>query len=178
MQIFEEQLFWRTSANGYFWKCVYETEKNLKLFVRSFDFTLKNRFFQDQYQKEDIVFYYFLLQWFPMKFVFTYNVSNFKHFIFHNIKILFHKIIYIATSPNTIYLLELIKRRSIVWEKNMSCEHALNFDQWKTFCKNYKPKRVWLSLVYKFTENHCHLRRLFEFIQTQKRYPASLSYLS
>ena len=32
-------------------------------------------------------------------------------------------------------LLELIKRRSKVQEKNMLCEHALNFDQWKTFPK-------------------------------------------
>ena len=50
-------------------------------------------------------------------------------------------------------LLELIKRRSKVQETNMSCELALNFDQWKTFSKNYKPMRVWLWLVYKFTEN-------------------------
>ena len=31
-------------------------------------------------------------------------------------------------TPNTKYL-ELIKRRSKVQEKNMSCERALNFDQ-------------------------------------------------
>ena len=37
------------------------------------------------------------------------------------------------------YLLELIKRRSKVQEKNMSYELALNFDQWKTFSENYKP---------------------------------------
>ena len=30
---------------------------------------------------------------------------------------------------------ELIKRRSKVHEKNMSCEHALNFYQWKHFPK-------------------------------------------
>ena len=34
--------------------------------------------------------------------------------------------------------------------------------------------RVWLWLVYKFTENYCRLRLLSEFIQTQKRYPTSL----
>ena len=32
----------------------------------------------------------------------------------------------------------------------MSCECALNFDQWKTFSENFKPMRVWLWLVYKF----------------------------
>ena len=32
-------------------------------------------------------------------------------------------------------LLESNKRRSKVQEKNMSCERALNFDQWKTFPK-------------------------------------------
>ena len=30
-----------------------------------------------------------------------------------------------------------------------SCEYPLNFDQWKTFSKNYKPMIVWLWLVYK-----------------------------
>ena len=25
----------------------------------------------------------------------------------------------------------------------MSCERALNFEQWKTFSENYKPMRVW-----------------------------------
>ena len=44
-------------------------------------------------------------------------------------------------TPNTKYL-ELIKRRSKVQEKNMSCERALNFDQRKTFSENYKPMRV------------------------------------
>ena len=47
---------------------------------------------------------------------------------------------------NNKYLLELIKRRSKVQEKNMSCERALNFDQWKTFSENYKPMRIWLWL--------------------------------
>ena len=35
----------------------------------------------------------------------------------------------------------------------MSCERAINFDQWKTFSEKYKPMRVLLWLVYKFTEN-------------------------
>ena len=56
----------------------------------------------------------------------------------------------------------------------MSCGRTLNFDQWKTFSGNYKPTRVWLWLVYKFTKNYCHLRLFFAFIQTQKRYPTSL----
>ena len=40
------------------------------------------------------------------------------------------------------YLLELIKRRSKVQEKNMSYERPLNFDQGETFSGNYKPMRV------------------------------------
>ena len=76
-------------------------------------------------------------------------------------------------TPNNEDLLELIKRRSKVQEKNMSCERGLNFDQWKTFSENSKPMRVWLWLVYKFTENYCRLRLFSEFIQTQKRYPIS-----
>ena len=77
-------------------------------------------------------------------------------------------------TPNTKYLLQLTNRRSKVQEKNMSCERALNFDQWKTLSKNYEPMRVWLWLVYKFTDNYCRLRLFFEFIQTQKRYLTSL----
>ena len=73
--------------------------------------------------------------WFPMKFVFT-NIS--------------------------LVWWEINKIISKLQEKKMSCEHALNFDQWKIFSKNYKPMRVRLWLVYKFTEN-----------QTQKRYPTS-----
>ena len=70
--------------------------------------------------------------------------------------------------------LELIKRRSKVQEKNLSCKRALNFDQSKTFSENCKPMRVWLWLVYKFTKN-CLIYRLFsKFIQTKKRYPTSL----
>ena len=74
--------------------------------------------------------------WFPMKFVFTNNIS--------------------------LVWWEINKIISKLQEKKMSCEHALNFDQWKTFSENYKPMRVRLWLVYKFTEN-----------QTQKRYPTS-----
>ena len=76
-------------------------------------------------------------------------------------------------NSNTKYALELIKRRSKVQETNMSCEHALNFNQWKTFSKNYKPMRAWLRLVDKFTENYYPSRLLSEFIQAQKRYPTS-----
>ena len=80
--------------------------------------------------------------WFPVKFLFTYNIS-------------------------------LNKRRSKVQKKNMSCERALIFDQWKTFSENYKPMRVWLWLVYKFNENYCRSRLFSDFIQTQKKYPTS-----
>ena len=78
-----------------------------------------------------------------------------------------------SETSNTKYI-KLIKRWSKVQEKNMSCEGALNFDHWKIFWESYKPMRVWLWLVYKFTKN-CQIYRLFsEFIQTNKRYPTSL----
>ena len=64
----------------------------------------------------------------------------------------------------------MIKRRSKVQEKNMSCELALNFDQLKMFSENYETKRVGLWFVYKFTNNY-YRRLSTEFIQTQKRYP-------
>ena len=73
---------------------------------------------------------------------------------------------------------KLIKRRSNVQEKNMSCERTLNFDQWKTFSENYKSTRVWLWLIYKFTENYYYWRLFSEFIQTQKKYPTFLDKLN
>ena len=60
----------------------------------------------------------------------------------------------------------------------MSSERALNFDQWKIFFENYKPIRVWLWLVYKFTKNNCRFWRFFVFIQTKRRYPTSLDKIS
>ena len=75
-------------------------------------------------------------------------------------------------------LLKLIKRRSKVQEKNMSFARALNFDQGKTFSENYKSIRVWVWVVYKFTENNCCLQLSTDFIQTQKRYSTSLDKIS
>ena len=126
-------------------------------------FTLKKQVFSTSILETSwwLVFH----DWFPMKFVFTYNIS----LVWWEINLWTTA----SETLNTKYL-ELIKRRSKVQEKNMSCERALNFDQWKTFSENYKPMRVWLWLVNKFTEN-CQIYRLFsEFIQTQKRYPTSL----
>ena len=73
-----------------------------------------------------------------------------------------------------LYVLELIKGRSKVQEKNMSSERGLNFDQWKMFSENYKPMRVWLWFDYKFTENYRRLRLFSVFIQTKNRYPTAL----
>ena len=61
-----------------------------------------------------------------------------------------------SETSHTKYL-ELIKRRSKVQEQNMSCERALNLDQWKTFSGNYKSMIVWLWLVY------THLPRIDKF---------------
>ena len=53
-------------------------------------------------------------------------------FLFHHLVCIYVQylldVVRSKTSKN-IYLLELIKRRSIVHENNMSREHALNFDQ-------------------------------------------------
>ena len=45
----------------------------------------------------------------------------------------------------------IINQKKIKSSTNVSCEHPLNFDQWETSSKNYKPIRVSLSLVNKFT---------------------------
>ena len=134
--------------------CSYNWEK---LKFRSFNFTLKNRFFQHQYQKQVKMFVF--TSWLVShEFLFPYNISlmgweiiNFKHYISRVNQ----------GSLNKCYLnfVELIKRRSKVKE-NMSCEHVLNFAQWKTFSENHEPIRVWLWLIYKITEN-CQIYRLF-----------------
>ena len=46
-------------------------------------------------------------------------------------------------TPNSKYLLQLIKTRSKVQETNVSWELALSFHQWKTFFENYKPITDW-----------------------------------
>ena len=126
------------------------------MFLRSFNFIFKNRFFQHQYQKQEKMFvlrqYFFGVMRNKLHWTTTSETSNTKY-------------------------LELIKRRSKFQEKNMSCERVLNFHQWKTFSENCQPMRVCLWFVYKFTENFCHSRLFSEFIQTQKRYPTSLDKL-
>ena len=73
-----------------------------------------------------------------------------------------------------------VVRRSKVQEQNISCKCALNFDQWKTFSENYKPMRVWLRLIYKFTDNYCHFTTFLRvhsnskevfYLSWQNRYP-------
>ena len=73
---------------------------------------------------------------------------------------------------NSKFPLELIKRRSKVQEKTISCERGLNVDQWKKFSKHYKPMRVWLWLVYKFTKNYCRLQLYSKFYLSRENvYP-------
>ena len=50
-----------------------------------------------------------------------------------------------------------VVRNKLQTLSSVSCESALNFDQRKT-SEHYKPLRVWLWLVYKFTENYCRSR--------------------
>ena len=73
------------------------------------------------------------------------------------------------------YLLELIKRRFKVQEKNMSCERDLNFDQWKIFSESYKPLTVclqiyreWMSLA---TFLRVHSNSKLSFLPWQNKYP-------
>ena len=69
------------------------------------------------------------------------------------------------------YNISLNKRRSKVQEKNMSCERALNFDQWKTFSENYKPMRVWLWLVYKISRELLSLATFLRLHSNSKEVP-------
>ena len=129
------------------------------LFIRSFNTRLKNRLFEHQHQKQ-VKMFVFYHDWFL-----SHEVCIYIQYFFCVVRNISFR------TPN---LLKLTKRTSKIQEKNMSCERALNFDQWKILSESYKPMRVWLWLVYKFTKNLCRLRLFSEFIQTQKRYPTFL----
>ena len=75
-------------------------------------------------------------------------------------------------TSNTKYL-ESIKRTLKFQERNMSCERALNFDQWKTSPENCKSMITWLWLVYKFTKNS----QIPTFLQVHS-YSKEVSYIS
>ena len=127
----------------------------------------KKSIFQHQYQKQVkmyISFFYFMIDflWEGGGGVFTYTIS------FSSLTL------WEINSKRQISILELIKKRSKIREKNMSWERALVFYQWKTFSENYKPMAVWLWIIYKLTQNYCGLRLFSKFIETQKRYPTSL----
>ena len=66
-----------------------------------------------------------------------------------------------------------IKRRSKVQENNMSCERALNFDQWKTFSENYKP----MSLIMACSQISRELLLLATFLRVHSK-SKEASYLS
>ena len=63
-------------------------------------------------------------------------------------------------------------------KKVKSWSKVLEFDQWKKFCENFKPIRVWLWFVYKIPESNCFLQLFGELIQIQKKYPTSLDNVS
>ena len=151
-----EQLFWRTSTKGWFWnvfmKTMMKLRKNKNCSSGLFNFILKEQ---------------------VKMFVFISWKKQVKMLVF----ILWLSFFGVCIQMQ--YFCDVVRNKLwtiSIWvqEKNMSCERALNFDQWNTFSENYQPMRVWLWLVYKFTENYCHLRLFSEFIQTQKRYPTSL----
>ena len=83
-----------------------------------------------------------------------------------------------SEKTNRKYLLELMKWRSKVHQKNMSREKASDLDQWTLFSENYKPISVWLWFASKITETNCLSRTFAEFIQNQKRYPVSFDKVS
>ena len=60
-----------------------------------------------------------------------------------------------------------------VHEKYMSPEHALNFNQWKTFSENCKLMRVGLWLVYKGTKKSCGSGFLLSLFKLKRVYSNS-----
>ena len=63
------------------------------------------------------------------------------------------------STRNNEQLLKLIKIRSKVQERNISCEGALNFDQWKTISENYQRIRA-----------HSKLKEV-SYLPWQSKYP-------
>ena len=160
MRNFLEHLFWRTSANGCFWECSWNSGKE-KIVDGGFQFYLKTGFFNISIRNKwkCICLCFIFHDWFYF-WVFIY-IQHFFDVVRNKLQTI------------NIYILELIKRRSKVQEENISYKQALFFDQWKIFSENYKLIRVWLLFVDKFNENYCCLRLFSEFIQAQKRYPTS-----
>ena len=153
-------LFWRKSASGCFWKCVLWNWEKSKITYKEFCIYIKNRFLTS-ISRNKLKCLFLFHDWFPIKFVFTCNIFGMLWEIYSE-----HLI---STRLN--------QKKIKSCRKKMSCERALNFEQCKTFYESYKPMRVWLWLVrklLKLTENYFCLRLFSEFIQTQKRYPASL----
>ena len=66
-------------------------------------------------------------------------------------------------------LLELMKRWSKVYVKNVSHERALNFYPLKTFSKKNQPLKVWICLVYKISENNCCSRQELSYLPWQNK---------
>ena len=72
------------------------------------------------------------------------------------------------------YLLQFIKRSSKVYQKNMSHQKTLKFNQSILYSQNYMQIRLLLWHADNITESSCSFQLFTVLIQTQKRY---LSYL-
>ena len=125
---FYKHLFWKTAASE---NVFMKLRKIKKLFIRSFSFTLKKTGFFNITIRNKWKYLFLFHDCFPVHAVFVY-ILLLSHAIFPWCG---------EKNSNDKYLLELIKRKPKVQEKNMSCECVLNFDQWKTFSENYKPMR-------------------------------------
>ena len=122
------------------------------MFTSEFCEISKNTFFHREH------LWWLFRDWFPLEFVLTYNISllwreiNSKHWI---------------SSRANQKKIKNSRNKYVMWT-------FLNFDQLRIFPDNYKPLRVWLWLVYKFTENYCRLQTCSEFFQKsswQNTYP-------
>ena len=115
-------------------------QKNYKLLIRNFNSTWKKAGFfniniTDKWKCISLCFYLMI--------GFFWRLYLYTVFLWCSEK----------KTPNNKYLLVVIKRRLKVQEKNMSCERAFNFDQWKTCPTNNKPITVSrLQLFFKFIQ--------------------------
>ena len=98
----------------------------------------------------------FLLHgWFPLEVVQYLFISYHIQYFFDVVRNKFQTV--------NIYWVNQKKIKSLRKEYVIS-ERALNFDLRKAISENYKPMRVGLWVVYKFTENYCRLRLFSVFI--------------
>ena len=101
------------------------------------------------------------------------TIENIFLFVFRSSFVSFEVCIYVCSGKSNSkqkYLLELIKRRSKIHQRNMQRECGLNFDQWKL--SKWANKRLVIFCLQKIAENNWVHSKLKEvsYLPRQNKY--------